>query len=98
MSQHAAQPAPPKPATSHSVFEVNGGLRLTIDHGDTWAYLVIGVDQAAPAPAHRASAHVETAIDDDGSMTTGGLGLDRDGLDALIDHLTGVRDQWQAAA
>jgi hypothetical protein len=96
------QDAPPttqqKPATANAVFEITGGLLFNADHGDTWAYLVIGVDQAVPTPAHRASAHAETAIDDDGAMVTLGLGLDRDGLDALIGYLTGVRDQWQAAA
>jgi hypothetical protein len=97
-----AQDAPP-PAIAVDIKASTAGA-LMIDHkvttdpsgGPDLLALTLEIRPDAPDDA---IGDVDVLVEtDDEALHISLLGLDRAGLDAVIDYLTAARDQWQAAA
>jgi hypothetical protein len=99
------QDAPP-PAVAIELTASTAGA-LVIEHnvttdaagGPDLLALILTVWPTPAADTTGAIGEVDALIEtDDDALSCSFLGLDRADLDAVIAYLTGVRDQWQAAA
>lgn len=103
-----AQDAPPTAATPHVgasiALEMDGAAVIGHEAITNRVQIMIAIRPVTPTtrpnqPRVHALVEADNHYDDpDGPLIAIGLGMDRDGLDALITHLICVRDAWTAAA